>query len=301
MKRKLITLIIAGTIIISTIVTPLVAFAAGTDETNDDGHAYTLYTYTQSHFKGGRVDDVSKLPTIEHLTEDKLSDHIHVWEDDSEDAVPDCTTGTTKHYRCKICNHSWNYGEISQDAVGHKYDESTWVIDKEPTCTESGLKHQTCRVCGENGAAELNTVIPATGHKYKWVVTKKATCTDYEYRSFVCSACGDVKIANVKEKYDNTGEKTEGFWKEPLGHDFQYATLELNNGIKTPATCTSDATYYQVCTRCSEKDEDACNKVHGTQIEHKFEDGRCVDCGKIEWIYKLAKKAGLTKEVLPRQ
>ena len=54
-----------------------------------------------------------------------------------------------------------------------------------------------------------------------------------------------------------------------LGHNYQTATTSTNNGVRTDATCTAAATYYQKCSRCTTKDTSKYNSV-GSALGHDF-------------------------------
>ncbi len=183
--------------------------------------------------------------------------HQYVWVDDNGNVVPDCVTSTTAHYVCKICGAA-KASQPSRSAVGHKYNNSSWVIDVEPTCTTPGKKHQVCRVCG-GGIRYENTVIPATGHDWKWEITQTPTCTKPGLKHQVCQNANCNATQNEDTQY-----------ADAKGHDFMTATIKTNQGLRSEATCTENATYYQKCRNCNAFDENAYNEIKGTALSHKW-------------------------------
>ena len=218
MLRKTIKSIIAGSLAIIVGLVPISAYAGTTNDTN---HPYTIYSYTTT---GGGNANGSYVPGTSVSRTSQSHEHELVWVDDNGNVVTDCTTSTTKHLACKTCNYRFAHGVAAYAAIGHQYNESSWVIDKEPTCTETGMKHQVCRVCG--GGETNYTEIPKLEHEYK-----KATATE-------------------------------------------------NGGIKSLATCSSNAVYYQVCAHCGEVSHEHYNEIEGTMLKHNYVRGTCTDCGK---------------------
>ncbi len=201
MKHNTMKLFMAGMAAAMCIVVSPVHANAGT--TNATNHPYTQYTYTTS-FTSDNANG-SYTPSGSVTTKALSHDHTLVWVDDNGTAVVDCTTTTTKHLRCKTCNYAFSHGIASYAAVGHQYNEASWVIDKEPTCTTTGLKHQVCRVCG-GGSRNANTVIPATGHTYKTAtlaenggIKSAATCTTNAVYYQKCAGCGAVDQNHYNE------------------------------------------------------------------------------------------------------
>ncbi len=89
-------------------------------------------------------------------------------------------------------------------------------------------------------------------HDYEWVVDKEPTCTTVGTKHQECKVCGAIGITGVSI--------------DALGHDYQTATTTQNNGIKEAATYTSNAVYYQKCSRCTTKDAKKYNEVSGTKL-----------------------------------
>ncbi len=106
-----------------------------------------------------------------------------------------CTAdGTGEYWKCtnKDCGKMFSdadgkteiYVIPVKDALGH--NEEGNVAHKDPTCTEAGVQGGIyCTRC-EEGKAEAEAVIPATGHKYHWTITKTPTMTAEGTAAGVC-------------------------------------------------------------------------------------------------------------------
>ena len=131
------------------------------------------------------------------------------------------------------------------------------------TCTTAPIYHNYCNVCGGSMSGDYysgNALGHAWGNNYESSRTN-ATCTTNGtiYYSHKCSRCNTVESNGTSNI-------------NALGHNWQTATTSVNNGVRTNATCTDAATYYQKCSRCTAKDTSKYNSV-GERLKHIWNDG----------------------------
>lgn len=88
-------------------------------------------------------------------------------------------------------NQSESGSELSScEKNGHNFSLENTVIT-EPTCTQTGLEMRLCLECHK----EIETVVPALGHKEKILPAVASTCTvDGKTEGKVCSRCGEVFV-----------------------------------------------------------------------------------------------------------
>lgn len=258
------------------------------------GHE-TIYVIPEDNFK---LKDTTGLKEVTcHVSQSKNSFTIP-----SVGILDEKTEGTVKTSNIEAGFYSGDFNfEIYKEIIS-EHVFGNYVTIKEATCTEKGIKRKTCSVCGRYEDADID----AKGHTYKKVVTNP-TCTTRGYTTNTCSVCGDTYIDNyinvsghtnksaVKENVVNATCTTAGSYDEviycsvcnaevsrtkktvaALGHNWQTATTSTNNGLKSSATCTEAAVYYQKCSRCSEKDTSKYNTV-GSALGHQYESTQTVD------------------------
>ena len=171
-------------------------------------------------------------------------------------ATEDATGLETRN--CTECGAETDSRVIEKLPHTHNYVTDT----KAATCTTDGYVKKTC-ACG----SVINTVIPATGHKYGEAVVVKATCTkngsstrtcencghtettetaamghhyiETEKKAAACGAAGSVtyKCTNCKDSYTKTLEKLE--------HDYAVTST-------VDATCTEDGYTLETCKNCGD-------------------------------------------------
>ena len=167
------------------------------------------------------------------------------------------TTGLETR-NCTECGAETDSRVIEKVPHTHNYVTDT----KAAICTTDGYVKKTC-ACG----SVINTVIPATGHKYGDAVVVKATCTkngsstrtcencgqtevtetaatghhyiEAEKKAAACSAAGFVtyKCTNCNDSYTETLEKLE--------HDYAVSST-------VDATCTEDGYTLETCKNCGD-------------------------------------------------
>ena len=128
--------------------------------------------------------------------------------------------GSMGNIYCLDCKEILEYGE-KIPATGHSY---TSEVTKVPTHTETGVRTYTCN-CGHS---YIETIEVTSDHTYVESITKEATCTSVGEITFVC-ICGSSYTEEISV----------------LGHD--YAT---DYTVDTEATCTTDGSKSQHCSRC---------------------------------------------------
>ncbi len=114
------------------------------------------------------------------------------------------------------------------DPVGHDYGPGQTIA---PTCTEYGCTRSVCSRCG--GVRERNKQ-EALGHDHQLTETVAPTCEEVGYEKHTCSRCPDVVNKNEVPA---------------LGHN------DVQVGILTEATCTTDGVAQMECTGCQRKTE----------------------------------------------
>ena len=132
----------------------------------------------------------------------------------------------------------------------------------------------TCQNCGSYRG----------GWRFQRSYVVPATCTQPAYTVNVYQCTGMKRFPTGRDEATNTviwGETpcqyctTESIpvsGSVPLGHDYQTATMDINCGLRTAATCESPATYYQKCSRCNARDENRWNTV-GEKLGHIWDAG----------------------------
>ena len=228
-KKLLKQIFILGVLFVMVATTILSAVSAFAGTVTEENHPYNTYSYS-THW----VDNAngSARPSVTQNINNHSHAHQFVWADDNGNEVVDCETTTTKHLRCKQCGYEFPRGIVSKEALGHKYDDASWVIDKEPTCTETGSKHQVCRICGHG---ENYTEIPKLEHEYETATLRnngglktEATCTSNAVYYQKCKYCGEVdeehfnEVPNTKleHKYDKNhtcihcGKHVDTIWEQ---------------------------------------------------------------------------------------
>ena len=121
---------------------------------------------------------------------------------------------------CTECGTQTDSRVIEKLPHTHNYVTDT----KAATCTTDGYVKKTC-ACG----SVINTVIPATGHKYGDAVVVKATCTKKGSSTLTCENCGHTEVTEIKA----------------TGH--HYVESE-----KQAATCGVAGSVTYKCTNCND-------------------------------------------------
>lgn len=163
--------------------------------------------------------------------------------------------------RCGALKHNHNYNI--------KLMEATY-LKSAATCTVAQTYYFACD-CGKYDTSKYYTNGEPLGH-----IGDPATCT----AAAVCTRCDNI-------------------YKQALGHDFT-KTLLHKDLIATDATCTTDAKYYYMCTRCSVKGTSTW-VAYGTALGHTWVEtntdadnlavaGNCVTA---PWYWKICGVCGV--------
>ena len=201
-------------------------------------------------------------------------------------AEPTCVNQGYTTYTCH-CGYSFTEDYVA--AYGHSHE----AVVTAPTCTEQGYTTYTCH-CGDSYIADY---VEATGHNYE---------------NNVCTDCGAKENAGNQNSWQNWFEKFFGHWwgsQDKCDHQYvsavtaptctergytTYTCTECGNSYKDSyvsalghdwddgevvknATCTEKGEKIRVCKTCGEELHEAIE-----QLDHKFENGVCVECGKAE-------------------
>ncbi len=174
-----------------------------------------------------------------------------------------CTAPATYYYKCSRCGTQASTYFNSGNALGHNYATDSGIQYSAATCTAPRYNYKKCSRCGYNPQSSSYIVATgsALGHSKASspYSTTAATCIDASTELYKCVRYG---TGGCTQTY--TEHKTAA-----LGHNYQTATASSNNGLKSAATCTAPAVYYQKCSRCSAKDTSKYNNV-GNALGHDF-------------------------------
>lgn len=160
-----------------------------------------------------------------------------------------CTTCGTKY--ADLGAH--NFAEV----VDAKY------LAKAATCTTKAVYYQSCTVCGEAHETITFEAGEALGHDYQAVAEVAPKCEETGTKAhYVCSRCDVISLdkAVTCEKADLVIPAT--------GHG--YAQVEKADALKSAATCTEKAVYYESCTACGKVNKEATFEV-GEALGHEYE------------------------------
>ena len=162
---------------------------------------------------------------------------------------------------CTECGTQTDSRVIEKLPHTHNYVTDT----KAATCTTDGYEKKTC-ACG----SVINTVIPATGHKYGDAVVVKATCTKKGSSTCTCGSCGHKEVTEIAA----------------TGHHYV-------ESAKQAATCGAAGSVTYQCTNCDNSYTEPIEK-----LEHDYAVTATVDATCTEGGYTLetCKNCGDTKK-----
>lgn len=135
--------------------------------------------------------------------------------------------------KCTECGTQTDSRIIDKLEHVHNYT----VENKGATCTVDGYEKQTCG-CG----SVINTVIPATGHKYGTAVVVDPTCTQKGTSTITCETCGNKEVTDIPKTAHN------------------YVESE-----KEAATCDKEGSVTYKCTNCQDSYSEEVE-----QLEHEY-------------------------------
>lgn len=163
--------------------------------------------------------------------------------------------GYTLH-TCSECGNSYTTNETPLAPHDFVYEATT-----APTCMNKGFDTFICSVCG---AEEQRNFTDTAEHKYEAAVTAP-TEEAGGYTTYTCSVCGDSYTADETEKLPH---KT---------HKFVFSET-------VAPTCTERGYDIYACSVCGLQRQSNYTQARG----HDYEDGICVDCGKVQaWEYVI--------------
>ena len=152
-------------------------------------------------------------------------------------------------------DHAWNSGTSNNDA----------------TCTQDGTKNVTCNKCG--ATATIKDEGSVKGHNFTLEIADadhlytEGTCERKARYFKTCSVCN----FNAKDLGEDANRPT--FETDYAPHKFIVPATPIEGTGKTPATCTSAATFYKTCEVCAISakgiDENAFY-ADGPLAEHNF-------------------------------
>ena len=163
---------------------------------------------------------------------------------------------------CTECGTQTDSRVIEKLPHTHNYVTDT----KAATCTTDGYVKKTC-ACG----SVINTVIPATGHKYGDAVVVKATCTKKGSSTLTCENCGHTEVTEIKA----------------TGH--HYVESE-----KQAATCGVAGSVTYKCTNCNDSYTEHIEKLEHDYVVTSTVDATCTEGG---YTLETCKNCGDTKKI----
>ena len=163
---------------------------------------------------------------------------------------------------CTECGTQTDSRVIEKLPHTHNYVTDT----KAATCTTDGYVKKTC-ACG----SVINTVIPATGHKYGDAVVVKATCTKKGSSTLTCENCGHTEVTEIKA----------------TGH--HYVESE-----KQAATCGVAGSVTYKCTNCNDSYTEPIEKLEHDYVVTSTVDATCTEGG---YTLETCKNCGDTKKI----
>ena len=163
---------------------------------------------------------------------------------------------------CNVCGAETDSRIIDKLPHTHSYKTDS----KAPTCTEDGYEKQTC-ACG----SVINTVIPATGHKYGEAVVVEPTCTKNGSSTITCTKCSHKETTTIPA----------------TGHNYVESK-------KVSATCEKAGSVTYKCENCNDTYTETLDK-----LEHEYAVTSTIEatCTKDGYSIETCKNCGDTKKV----
>lgn len=162
---------------------------------------------------------------------------------------------------CTECGTQTDSRVIEKLPHTHNYVTDT----KAATCTTDGYEKKTC-ACG----SVINTVIPATGHKYGDAVVVKATCTKKGSSTCTCGSCGHKEVTEIAA----------------TGHHYV-------ESAKQSATCGAAGSVTYQCTNCNDSYTEPIEKLEHDYVVTSTVDATCTEGG---YTLETCKNCGDTKK-----
>ena len=174
-------------------------------------HTYTHYaaqTATTStegwkeHWRCTQIPGVT-----EYFTRPKILKTVN-----GKDTWVDITKDDPEYASYTLNDGKFAYQQVTEASVmipvvGHDH---RWTVVKAKsyakTCTKDGLEVRKCGICGK----EVETVLPAEGHKWDWTIVQEPTCTKEGVMMHQCTVCKEsdgitTSVPKGEHKWKLTG------------------------------------------------------------------------------------------------
>ncbi|MBQ6708097.1 MAG: leucine-rich repeat protein [Clostridia bacterium] len=220
--------------------------------------------------------------------------------DSYTEAIPATGKHTTTHKTvastCKAAGYEYDYcsacegvfNKVDLPLADHTY---TSKVTTAATCAKDGVRTYTCVLCSHS----YTEVIPATGnHKYTTRVTTAATCAKDGVRTYTCTTCSDSYTEVIPATGNHTlTHKTDASTCSEHGYEYDYCSVceGVFNKVELPLEPHIHASKVTKAPTCEEDGVRTYECVCGDKytevipaIGHKFEDGVCLNCSKVENI-----------------
>ena len=175
--------------------------------------------------------------------------------DTSHTETENCSGGTascTAKAVCTVCGGA--YGEMAAHSFTAEKAE-TQYLKSAATCTEKAVYYKSCAVCGlsSEGTADEATFFSGNALDHDWGAWTQNS--DEKTHTRICKR--DTSHTETENCTGGTAtctakavcEVCKAEYGEKLPHDFTAETVDAKY-LKSAATCTSPAVYYQSCSTC---------------------------------------------------
>ena len=234
------------------------------------GHDLGEWTNTATCLEGGtKTRSCSRCDYTESEPTSALGHDFSVHQDAV--AVTCTTDGSSEYYTCSRCGApDPDRSKTTVTAPGHKWvtNPTEAYLRTPATCTEPASYFQSCETCG----AKSDTMVFISGepldHDWKDHAQVNPTCADPGTEAYKeCDRCHIKDPENAPVSIAATGNHT---WDTVV--DAKY--------LKSDATCTAKAQYYQSCKVCGLKSETQLFES-GEPLGHHWVNGVCDRCNTV--------------------
>ena len=159
-----------------------------------------------------------------------------------------CTANATYWYSCATCGlaSSTNYFTATGTMLAHTPDNTETFVKADATCTEDAQYWQECSVCHQQLSTYWTKPNTALNHSMTYHAATASTC---EYQGndayYSCSRCNKLFGDSAGANEVTLAEVTRAL--------ADHTASNTKTNLKTAATCTADAVYYQQCSVCGIK------------------------------------------------
>ena len=275
----LLTEVIIGIRVASNTTASLTKIQAADDgaEITDDP---TLLSFPAADANTGVIDSTASDYISSNAT---TNAHTHSFTQQTQSAAylrtaATCTANATYWYSCATCGlaSSTNYFTATGTMLAHTPDNTETFVKADATCTEDAQYWQECSVCHQQLSTYWTKPNTALGHSMTYHAATASTC---EYQGndayYSCSRCNKLFGDSAGANEVTLAEVTRAL--------ADHTASNTKTNLKTAATCTADAVYYQQCSVCGIKLNttwtDTGSKLPHTVVEDAAVAATCTETG----------------------